>query len=434
MRTCLVLGLGGLFAGATGPLLSAYIPPLVEGALGDNRFGIGLVMAIDNVLLLLLVPLTGIASDRTRARGGSRVPLVLAGYAATAMSMAIFPVAATAGLAGLIAAMVLLYTGINAQRTPFQALIADAVPSRLRSIATGLVTFQMCAGAVLMLMLGRLLGMATAFRLAAVLVAATALVFAWWFHSPRMRGRAEQPRMGGYADAQEGPPEDPTVRALVMSVTSALRGDLPGLRAIFAATFLLQLTFQSFSTWYALHAMERFGISAEEAGLGFIAWALGGVAGALPAGVIGVRLGRRNAMILGFGLQTAALATLTLVTRPLPVALLLGLASASWTLPMVNAYPLFVEPIPPHRRGVLAALFLLAMALGGIVGDPLNGAVFELAGGYRPLFVLMAGYTSLALVAVVMVRRGTGEADEEIRVQGSGRDVGSETHDGVPVT
>ncbi len=87
MRTCLVLGLGGLFAGATGPLLSAYIPPLVEGALGDNRFGIGLVMAIDNVLLLLLVPLTGIASDRTRARGGSRVPLVLAGYAATAVSM-----------------------------------------------------------------------------------------------------------------------------------------------------------------------------------------------------------------------------------------------------------------------------------------------------------------------------------------------------------
>jgi len=38
----------------------------------------------------------------------------------------------------------------------------------------------------------------------------------------------------------------------------------------------------------------------------------------------------------------------------------------------VNAYPLFVEPIPEQRRGVLAALFVLSMALGGLVGDPLN--------------------------------------------------------------
>ena len=53
---------------------------------------------------------------------------------------------------------------------------------------------------------------------------------------------------------------------------------------------------------------------------------------------------------------------------------LLALASASWTLPTVNAYPLFVEPIPRERRGVLAALFLLCMALGGAIGDPMNGA------------------------------------------------------------
>lgn len=66
-RTCAVLGLGGLFLAPTGPLLSAYVPPLVESALGEDRVGIGLVMAIDNLLLLLLLPLTGAASDRARA-------------------------------------------------------------------------------------------------------------------------------------------------------------------------------------------------------------------------------------------------------------------------------------------------------------------------------------------------------------------------------
>ena len=51
------------------------------------------------------------------------------------------------------------------------------------------------------------------------------------------------------------------------------------------------------------------------------------------------------------------------------------------------------------------------MALGGAIGDPLNGSLFDLFGGYRPLFLIMAGYTALAFVAVLFVPRGAGEAD-----------------------
>ena len=40
----------------------------------------------------------------------------------------------------------------------------------------------------------------------------------------------------------------------------------------------------------------------------------------------------------------------------------------------------------------------------------MNGSLFELAGGYRPLFLMMASYTMLAFVAVLLVPRGAGEA------------------------
>ena len=176
-------------------------------------------------------------------------------------------------------------------------------------------------------------------------------------------------------------------------------------------SLLLQLTFQTFTTWYALHGTERFGVRPEDVTIGFIAWAIGGVIGALPAGMIGVRIGRRNAMLLGFGLMAGCLLALDTGHRCSQAAPLLALASASWTLPTVNAYPLFVEPIPRQRRGVLASLFLLCMALGGAIGDPLNGSLFDLVGGYRPLFLMMAGYTALAFVAVLFVPRGAGEAD-----------------------
>jgi MFS family permease len=391
---CAIVGLGGLFAGATGPLLSAFIPPLVRDSLGDQRTAIGLVMAIDNVLLLLLVPWAGSASDRATARGRGRLPIVLTGFVLAAAAMALFPSAPAFGLGGIVAAMVALYTGINLQRAPVQALVADLVPSRYRSLATASVTFQMCVGAVVFLMLGRVLGMRTAFTIAAVTVVGIAAVFALGVREPETSSATA-------AEASYG--------ALLGAAVTAVRGELPGLRAIFVATLLLQMTFQSFTTWYALHAIERFGIRAEDASVGFIAWAMGGVIGALPAGVIGLRLGRRRTMLAGFAAMALCLVSLNFVASAGQAAPLLALVSACWTLPMVNAYPLFVEPIPRGHRGVLAALFLLSMALGGAIGDPLNGALFDLFGSYRALFAVMAIYTALAFAVVLAVPRGAGE-------------------------
>lgn len=392
---CLLIGLGGLFFGVTGPLLSNFIPPLVREVLGDERALIGLVMAIDNVLLLALVPWAGAWSDRAAARGRGRLPIVLSGLVLASAGMAIFPYSAGSGIAGVIAAMVVLYTGMNVLRSPFQALLADLVPSRHRSLATGSVTFQMCVGAIVFLMLGRMLGMTAAFLVASGTVLVIAAVFAATLREP--------------ASSSEQAAEA-TLRSLAGAAWAAVRGAVPGMRAIFAALLLLQLTFQTFTTWYALHGTERFGVRPEDVTIGFIAWAVGGVIGALPAGAIGVRIGRRNAMLLGFALMAGCLLALDRVSGIGQAVPLLGLASAAWTLPTVNAYPLFVEPIARQHRGVLSALYLLCMALGGALGDPINGGLFDLAGSYQPLFLLMAGYTALAFLAVLLVPRGAGEA------------------------
>ena len=241
-RTCALVGLGGLFAGVTGPLLSTFIPPLVRDVIGDRPTLIGVIMAIDNVLLLALVPWAGPASDRASARGRGRLRFVLLGFVLASLGMAILPSTASLGLASLIGAMVLLHSGINLQRSPFQALVADLVPSRFRSLATASVTFQMCVGAIVFLMLGRALGMQPAFLVAAGTVLVIAAAFAVSIREP-----AHPTALAG----------DVTFRSLADTVWSALRGAVPGMRPIFLATFLLQLTFQSFTTWYALHATQR---------------------------------------------------------------------------------------------------------------------------------------------------------------------------------
>lgn len=395
-RALVIIGLGGLFAGVTGPLLSTFIPPLVRDAVGDHRTVIGAIMAIDNVLLLLLVPWTGPASDRASARGRGRLPLVLAGLVLSSLGMALLPFSSAFGLAFLVGVIVVLHTGINIQRSPFQALVADLVPSRHRSLATGSITFQMCVGAIAFLMLGRALGMRPAFLIASGSVLVIAAAFALGLREPKVT---------------ESQSAEVTFRSLADAAWSAVRGVVPGMRPIFVAVLLLQLTFQSFTTWYALHSTERFGVRPEDATIGFIAWAIGGVIGALPAGFIGVRIGRRNALLVGYAMMAACMFALDRVTQMSSAVPLLALASASWALPTVNAYPLFIELVPRHIRGVLASLFLLCMALGGAIGDPLNGRLFDLLNSYRALFLLMACYTVLAFVAVLFVPRGVGEAD-----------------------
>ena len=365
---CAFLGLGGLVAGATGPLLSNYVPLLVEDLLGERRTAIGAVMAIDNVLLLLLVPWSGALSDRASAQGRGRRRIVVAGLVLTAMGTALLPFVAALGLAGLVSAIVILYAGLNVQRSPFQALVADLVPSRHRPLAVGSVTLQMCIGAIVFLMLGSVLGMRPAFVLAAATVLGVALAYAFWLREPAMAAAGTR---------------EAAFPSLFEAAAFALRGTVPGMRAVFVATLFLQLTFQSFTTWFALHGTARFGVSAEEVTVGFIAWAVGGALGAIPAGAIGVRIGRRNALLLGFGLMGATLLALDRVATLAQAVPLLALASACWALPTVNAFPLFVEPIPTARRGVLVALFLLCAALGGAVGDPVNGRLFDLLGGYR---------------------------------------------------
>jgi len=393
---CLLVGLGGLFAGVTGPLLSTFIPPLVRDALGDHRTAIGAIMAIDNVLLLLLIPWTGPASDRASARGRGRLPFVLAGLVMASFGMALLPFSSALGLPFLVGAIVVLHTGINFQRAPFQALVADLVPSRHRSLATGSITFQMCVGAIVFLMLGRALGMRPAFLIASGSVLVIAAAFTLGLRESKV-------------DQSES--AEVTFRSLADAAWSAVRGVVPGMRPIFVAVLLLQLTFQSFTTWYALHATERFGMRPQDVTIGFIAWAIGGVIGALPAGFIGVRIGRRNAILVCYATMAACMFALDRVTQMTVAIPLLALASASWALPTVNAYPLFIELVPSHIRGVLAALFLLCMALGGAIGDPLNGRLFDLLNSYRALFLLMTFYTSLAFVAVLFVPRGVGEAD-----------------------
>ena len=101
---------------------------------------------------------------------------------------------------------------------------------------------------------------------------------------------------------------------------------------------------------------------------------------------------------------------------------------------MVNAYPLFVEPVPPQRRESSPRCSCCRWRSVARIGDPLNGRIFDIYNSYRPLFLMMAVYTALAFVAVLFVPQRAGEAEtgpDSIDPSAPGRDYSDELSPGV---
>ena len=149
---------------------------------------------------------------------------------------------------------------------------------------------------------------------------------------------------------------------------------------MFLATLLLQMTFQTFSTWFALHATERFAVRPEEVAIGFIAWAIGGVIGAIPAGAIGVRFGRRTAMLARVRPDVACLFALDRVTTLDAGGATAGAGLGGWTLPTVECLSAVRRAHPGQHRGMLAACTCCAWRSAAPSAIP-QRRLFDLVGG-----------------------------------------------------
>ena len=127
-----------------------YIIPLIL----KNTFQVtddisGYVMAADNVLAVLLLPLFGALSDKTHTRFGKRKPFIVAGTFLAAALMLLIPYANTRkNLPMLILVLALLLIVMSAYRSPAVALMPDVTPKPLRSKGNAVINLMGALGGI----------------------------------------------------------------------------------------------------------------------------------------------------------------------------------------------------------------------------------------------------------------------------------------------
>ena len=107
-----------------------YMCPLFLEDMGVNDTYKGLIMAGDNIFALIMLPVFGSLSDKTKTKLGKRMPYIIVGTLLAALT---FPFVAVCGmkqnLIGILIVMGLILFFMNIYRAPAVALMPDLLPA-----------------------------------------------------------------------------------------------------------------------------------------------------------------------------------------------------------------------------------------------------------------------------------------------------------------
>jgi MFS family permease len=143
------------------------------------------------------------------------------------------------------------------------------------------------------------------------------------------------------------------------------------------------------TTHLAPHATD-LGLTPGVAANAISLWAAANVLGILAAGSVATRLGTRTALVLTYGLRAAALFYLPLVGESWQLYLFAALFGATFFTTAPLSSTLVGQLFGPAHHGAIFGAANLFHHGAGALGSYAGGLVFDLAGSYRPMFLLAA--------------------------------------------
>ena len=116
---------------------------------------VGIIMACDNLAALILLPIFGRLSDKTRTPIGKRMPYILVGTLVAAVAFPFIPLFFHKNnIAGMVIMMGVVLMFMMMYRNPAVALMPDITPKPLRAKANGIINIMGYVGGAFATVLG----------------------------------------------------------------------------------------------------------------------------------------------------------------------------------------------------------------------------------------------------------------------------------------
>ncbi|NLT73901.1 MAG: SLC45 family MFS transporter [Chloroflexi bacterium] len=397
------LGLNAYWFGVSfmwGAVHSFMLPQIVSalgGAARNTRYGLltfaGLVVA------MLMTPISGALSDRTRGRWGRRRPWMVLGAFLSGGSLLLL--ASAKSYLAVAAAYLALQFCSNLAHGAGQGLIPDCVPENERGIASGAKSFlDMLAVVAVAVAISRVLagdsgryGQAAAI-VAGVLLASLILTLIVARERPLPQG--DGARAAGFL----------AVLRAVYAMDLRLHGDYGRLLVCRFLVLLAIYLVQAFAYYFVADALA-VGDAATEVGHLMAIIGVSVMLASLPAGYLSERWGRRTLSLASCGALALGMAVMSQARDVTSIGILGALIGAAMGVFNAVNWAWATDLVPADQAGRYLGLSNLATAGSGATAR-LFGPVIDLANGWLPqfgytlMFVVAAGS---ALAALIVTRR-----------------------------
>ena len=402
-RRTFFVGLAFLSICAFWQMYDNVIPLILKNTFHLGETWTGVVMAMDNVLALMLLPLFGMLSDKLRTPLGRRTPFILVGTVLAVICMILLPVTDNAGsLTGFFIALGAVLLSMGFYRSPAVALMPDLTPKPLRSKANAVINLMGALGGIFTLVMisvlvpktGRPDYMPLFLAVAAVMVVAVVALLLTIRENRMAREAAE-----AWPEPEEEPVKTGEKKKLPRPV-------LRSLLFLLASVFLWFTAYNAVTTAFSRYAEEVWGM--QGGGFASCLMVATGVAvvSYLPIGFLSSRFGRKKMILAGILLMCAAYVSGIFFGHFSPLLyVVFGLTGVGWASINVNSYPMVVEMGSGADVGKYTGMYYF-FSMGAQVFTPIFSGVLLEHISYRTLFPYAAVFSLLSFITMLFVRHG----------------------------
>jgi len=412
-RTALV-GLAFLSISAFWGLYDFTVPLILRDTyqLGDTFAG--MVMAMDNIVALVLLPVFGALSDKCTHRLGRRMPFILFGtFAAAALALCTPMVVRHGSLGMFLAVLALLLLAMGTYRSPAVALMPDVTPRPLRSKGNAIINLMGAIGSAFSLLLVNFAVVRTVDEMgvvrsdytwmfvtvAAVMVICACVVA---LTIPERRLALEREALESrenMAREQEKTKKEEPARKLS-------KAEKKSLLLILASVSLWFMGYNAVTTAFSKYATQVWGVAESAAANCLLVGTVAAIISYWPVGVISSRVGRKKMIMFGIGLLMLCFLTGALMPRMNFVGyIMFAMVGMGWASIGVNSFPMVVELASGADVGKYTGFYYTFSMSAQVLTPVISGALLEHV-GYWTLFPYALVMMACAMVTMSQVRHG----------------------------
>lgn len=410
-RRTFLIGLAFMSISSFWQVYDNIIPLILKNTFELGEIVTGVIMALDNVLAIVLLPVFGAISDRIDTKLGKRTPFIIVGTVLAIIFMLLLPAADMAvNLPLFVGALFGVLISMGLYRSPAVALMPDLTPNRLRSKANAVINLLGAVGGVYSLIMIKLLvgkglrpNYEPLFLSVAAVMGLAVLVLVLTIREKKIAAqvKAEEELL----QQEENPDQEVKPAEAGRPTVLAPKVKRSMIFMLFSIFFWF-MAYNAVTTAFSRYTSEVWKLEGGGFADCLMVATVAAIISYIPIGQISSRIGRKKTIMGGVLLMAACYFMAVFVKEYTPIInVAFALIGVAWAAINVNSYPMIVAMSEGADIGKFTGTYYTFSMAAQIVTPILSGFLLEKV-SYTTLFPYALFFSLAAFVTMTQVRHG----------------------------